>query len=463
MENLFQTISPVDGRVYTENQYATQTDIKRALEQAQQAQCAWRDLPIGERAALCTKAIDAFTRNSDAVSAEISWQMGRPIQYAPGEVKGFAAHARYMIGIAEQKLQDIIFSDEVNFTRFIKRTPLGIVMCIVPWNYPYLTAVNTIIPALMAGNAVIMKPSAQTPLCAQRLFQAFTEAGLPPGIFQYLYLDHHATQSIIQHSAIDFVAFTGSVKGGIVIQEAIAQRFIGRGLELGGKDPAYVRADADLAFTVPNLIEGAFFNSGQSCCGIERIYVHADLFSDFVDQFVSGVRQLQLGNPLDPNTTLGPMTKLRSKNLVSAQIDAAILAGATPCINPDDFSTEFPSDYYLAPQVLINVDHTMRVMQEENFGPVVGIMSVASDEAAITLMNDSQYGLTASLWTQDENAALKLGTQVQTGTCFMNRCDYLDPALAWTGVKHSGHGCTLSEIGYEQLTQPKSFHFRHSH
>jgi acyl-CoA reductase-like NAD-dependent aldehyde dehydrogenase len=334
------------------------------------------------------------------------------------------------------------------------------VFVVAPWNYPYLTAVNSVVPALVAGNAVILKHSAQTPLCAERFAEAFAAAGLPEGVFQHLHLSHDSALTMIAGGSVDFVAFTGSVPAGHAVQEAAAKRFIGAGLELGGKDPAYVRADADLDHAVENLVDGAFFNSGQSCCGIERIYVHADVH----DRFVEGVTALTgayvLGNPLDENTTLGPMVRTAAADFVRGQIAEAVSAGARALIDPAGFPADRPNSPYLAPQVLTGVDHSMRVMTEESFGPVVGIMKVASDEDAVRLMNDSDLGLTASIWTTDADAAVSIGDRVETGTWFMNRCDYLDPALAWTGVKDSGRGCTLSQLGFEQLTRPKSFHLR---
>jgi len=398
--------------------------------------------------------------NRDAFGEELTWQMGRPIQVAPAEILGLEARGRYMISIAEQELADIGLPEKDGLTRFIRREPLGVVFTIAPWNYPYLTAVNSIIPALMAGNAVILKHSAQTPLCAERFQQAFDEAGLSGGVFQYLHLDHKTTGELIRHPDIAFVSFTGSVAGGGIIEQSVAGLFKGLALELGGKDPAYVRDDVALEHAVNNLVEGAYFNSGQSCCGIERIYVHQKIYNDFVEMYVDLVKQYRLGNPLDPLTTLGPMVSGPAADVVRTQIAQACAAGAAPCIDVSRFETDREGSPYLAPQALIDVDHSMAVMREESFGPVVGIMKVSNDQEALDLMNDSPFGLTASIWTSNETCATELGDQLQTGTVFINRCDYLDPALAWVGVKQSGRGCALSILGYQQLTRPKSFHLR---
>ncbi len=460
MPQTLKTISPADGRVYVERPLASGSDIARALAAARTAQAGWKRVPVAERAALVERFVAAFEVNAPAVAEEISWQMGRPIKYSPGEVRGLAERARYMASVAGAELADLKVEPKAGFTRFIRHEPLGIVLVVAPWNYPYLTAVNAIVPAILAGNAVILKHSHQTPLCAERFAEAFTAAGLPEGVFQYLHLGHADTEKLIAGSEVDFVAFTGSVAGGHAVQRAAAGRFIGTGLELGGKDPAYVRADADLGHAVENLVDGAFFNSGQSCCGIERIYVHRDLYDKFVDGFVELTRQYKLGDPLDPATTLGPMVRGAAADIVRAQIAEAVGRGAKALIDPKGFPANRDSSPYLAPQVLVDVDHSMQVMSEESFGPVIGIMKVGSDDEAVRLMNDSQYGLTAAVWTKDEDAAIAIGDRIDTGTWFMNRCDYLDPALAWTGVKDSGRGCTLSRLGFAALTRPKSFHLR---
>lgn len=462
MSETLQVKSPVDGSIYVEREFSSEADISDSLANSVRAQSQWKRTSLEDRKAICLRAVDALLEKQLELSEEISWQMGRPVRYTPGEINGFAERARVMIDIAQHKLPGITLPEKAGFTRYIERAPLGVVLSIAPWNYPYLTAVNSVIPAIMAGNTVIMKPSSQTPLTAERIGEAFDSAGLPKGVFQFLLLSHNATERVIQSDQINYIAFTGSVSGGRRVEQAAAGRFVDVGLELGGKDPAYVRADADIEFAIDNLVDGAYFNSGQSCCGIERIYVHEDIYDEFVEGFIHRVKEYQLGNPLEPDTTLGPMASSKAAETVRQQIQEAIERGATACIDANDFPLDQQQGAYLAPQVLLNVDHSMQVMTEETFGPVAGIMKVASDEAAIDLMNDSQYGLTASVWTRDQQAAIAIGRQTDTGTWFMNRCDCLDPELAWTGVKNSGKGCTLSEVGYEKLTRPKSFHLRTS-
>ena len=460
MVNTLKTFSPIDGSVYVERALADASMIRDALERAEAARSAWKRTPLVERIAVTRAAVAAFAAQEKDIATELCWMMGRPIRYAPGEVRGFVERATYMADIAETALADVRLPDKPGFTRFIRREPLGLAFVIAPWNYPYLTAVNAVVPALLAGNVVLLKHSAQTPLCAERMVEAFRSAGLPDGVFQYLHLSHADTERLIQAHEVNHVAFTGSVSGGAMVERAAAGRFISSGLELGGKDPAYVRADADLAHAVETTIDGAFFNSGQSCCGIERIYVHASVYDAFVEQAVALVGQYVLGRSDDPDTTLGPVVRAEAAAFVRGQIDEALAQGATAHIDPARFPLDRVGTPYLAPQVLTGVNHRMRVMSEESFGPVVGIQKVADDDEAVALMNDSDYGLTAAIFSRDAEVAAALGDRIDTGTVFLNRCDYLDPALAWTGVKHSGRGCTLSSVGYEHLTRPKSFHLK---
>jgi len=460
------TISPIDGREVVRRAYASDAQIAQALAYAQGAQPEWHALGIAARGRIVEAAVAHFVAAKDEVARAITIQMGRPLRHAPGEVDGFAARARHMIAIAEEALAPIAAPAQAGFTRFISREPIGVALTIAPWNYPLLTAVNSIVPALMAGNTVILKHSDQTPLCAELIDRAFRDAGAPRGVFQYLHASHDITQRLIRAPEIGYVSFTGSVRGGRVVEESAAGRFIGVGLELGGNDPAYVREDADLDAAAESLVDGAYFNAGQSCCGIQRIYVARSVHDAFVERAVAVTHRYVLGNPLQPETTLGPVVRARAAAEVRDVLAQAIDAGATNLIDNSHFknaskdSNMSEGSCYVAPALLTQVDHRMRIMSEECFGPVVGIMPVDSDDQAIALMNDSPYGLTSAAYTKDEAAALRIGKQLRTGTFFMNRCDYLDPALAWTGVKQSGRGVSLSAVGYEQLTQAKSFHLR---
>ncbi|MCV9908592.1 aldehyde dehydrogenase family protein [Brucella sp. HL-2] len=458
MSGTAKIISPIDGSIYAERPYASDAAINAAVTAARQAQVGWAQLSIAERASYCRAALDALAAMQEAIIPEIAWQMGRPTRYG-GENGGVQERGQYMIDIAEEALAPYVPAQKDGFRRYVKHVPLGVVMVIAPWNYPYLTAVNTIIPALMAGNSVILKHATQTLLTGERFAQAFEKAGIPKGVFQNIVLDHASTEKLLASGSIDHVNFTGSVGGGRAIEKAAAGTFMSLGLELGGKDPAYVLPDVNLDHAVANLVDGAFFNSGQCCCGIERIYVHEAVYDRFVDGFIDLTKQYVVGNPLDSATTLGPMAQARFADLIREQKAEALRKGAKVHVNMT-VDNDIAGSPYIAPEVLTNVDHQMSVMREESFGPIVGIMKVRNDEEALALMNDSIYGLTASLWTTDTDHAAALGDSIETGTVFMNRCDYLDPALVWTGVKDTGKGAALSPIGYGNLTQPKSFHLR---
>ncbi|MER9800579.1 aldehyde dehydrogenase family protein [Mesorhizobium sp. M0142] len=451
--------SPIDGSIYAERPLATDQAIGAAVERAKAAQEKWAQTPVVERGKYMLAMLEALVAMSDEIVPEIAWQMGRPVRYG-GEFGGVRERVSYMVEIAEAALKPVMASNpKDSFRRYVKKVPLGVVMVIAPWNYPYLTAVNTIVPALMAGSAVILKHAAQTLLVGERFQQAFDKAGLPKGLFQNLIMNHAQTERLLGSGKIDHVNFTGSVAGGRAIEKAAAGTFMTLGLELGGKDPAYVLADAKMDHAVANLVDGAFFNSGQCCCGIERVYVHEKVYDEFVEGFIAETRNYVVGNPLDQATTMGPMAQARFADLIREQKAEALRKGAKAHIDMK-VANDRQGSPYLAPEVLTQVDHQMSVMREESFGPIVGIMKVRNDEEAIALMNDSPYGLTASIWTRDTDHAAAIGDRVETGTVFMNRCDYLDPALVWTGVKDTGKGAALSAIGYDNLTRPKSYHLR---
>lgn len=452
-------ISPIDGSVYAERETQSKSEVQSLLKETRNAQKLWAKTALKDRIAIVEKAIVALEDMNDEIVLELAHLMGRPVRYG-GEIGGVKERALHMMSIAEDELAPTIIEASDQFERYLAKEALGIVFVIAPWNYPYLTAINTIVPALVAGNAVVLKHSTQTILAGERFSKAFEQAGLPAGIFTNIVVSHDVTSELISERSFDFVNFTGSVNAGRIIEKAAAGTFIGVGLELGGKDPAYVRADADLDAAVETLIDGAMFNSGQCCCGIERIYVDESLFEAFVEKAKNIVEGYVLGNPLDSTTTLGPMAHVRFADEVRAQISEALEEGATSVIDRTLFPKDTGTDAYIAPEILIDVDHSMRVMKDESFGPVVGIMKVSSDEQAIELMNDSPFGLTASIWTKDTEAAAKIGAEIETGTVFMNRCDYLDPALCWTGCKDTGRGMSLSVLGYQSITRPKSYHMK---
>jgi len=453
---MLKCISPIDGSVFAERPALSLSDAKTAMDRARAAQPDWALRPLDERIALVQAGVAGIGAMNDEIVPELAAQMGRPVRYG-GEFRGVKERADRMAELARDALAPIVIEDSDAFLRKIEREPHGVVLVVAPWNYPYMTAINTVAPALIAGNTVVLKHASQTLLVGERMANAFHAAGIPRDVFQNVFLDHDTTSALIAGRAFNFINFTGSVAGGKAMEIAAAGTFTGIGLELGGKDPGYVRDDADLDAAVDTLIDGAMFNSGQCCCGIERIYVHQHLYEAFVEKAVAIVKSYRLGNPLDPETTLGPMANVRFADTVRSQISEALDAGAKAHI--EMFAAD-DGGAYLSPQILTEVNHTMRVMREESFGPVVGIMPARDDEEAVALMNDSNFGLTVSLWTKDTAKADELGKVLQTGTVFMNRCDYLDPSLCWTGCKDTGRGGGLSVIGYHNLTRPKSYHLK---
>ncbi|MDP8914342.1 MAG: aldehyde dehydrogenase family protein [Pseudomonadota bacterium] len=458
MEELI-CISPVDGREYARRTLTAPAEIDRAVDRAREAQREWARVPLQERCATMLRFLDAMERLNGEIVPELAWQMGRPVRYQ-GELRSLRERVETIASIAEAALAPITAEATENVRRYVTRVPAGLVLVIAPWNYPFLTAANTIVPALIAGNAVLLKHATQTLLAGERFAEAFRMAGLPDGLFTNLFLNHEQAARLLASGLIDHATFTGSVEGGRAIERASAGSFTTLTLELGGKDPAYVREDADLAGAVESLVDGSFYNSGQSCCAVERIYVNEAVMQPFVETFIEATRRYRLGNPLDPETSLGPMSSAKAAGQVRRHVEEALAAGAQTHIERQLFPADVPGSPYLMPQVLTGVDHSMAVMREESFGPVVGIMAVNDDLEAVRLMNDSSYGLSASVWTRDINAAERLGTQIAAGTVFMNRCDYLDPLLAWTGVKDSGRGASLGRYGFESVTRPKSFHLR---
>ena len=455
---MIRCISPVDGSVYAERPAMSYDDAAAAVARARKAQKTWAKRPLEERVQLVLKGVERLNQMADVVVQELAWQMGRPVKYG-GEFRGFNERSNYVATIAADALAPMVVESSAKFERYIEREPQGVVFVIAPWNYPYMTALNTIAPALMAGNTVVLKHASQTLLVGERFVQAFNEAGVPEDVFMNVFLDHDTTTKLIANGAFNFINFTGSVEGGRNIERAAAGTFTGTGLELGGKDPGYVMEDADLDAAVDTLMDGATFNSGQCCCGIERIYVNENLYDEFVEKSVAWVSNYKLGNPLDLETTLGPMAHKRFADTVRSQIAEAVSKGAKALVDPKLFPAD-DGGAYIAPQILVDVDHSMEIMREETFGPAVGIMKVKNDAEALELMNDCKYGLTVSLWTKDAERAANLGRQLETGTVFMNRADYVDPALCWTGCKETGRGGSLSIIGFHNLTRPKSYHLK---
>jgi len=457
---MLKTITPIDNSIYVERDFASSNNIENAINLSKKSFAQWKNISLSERKKIVLLLVENFLKNNLEIEDQLCRQMGRPINQCSGEMRGFEERARYMIEKSDQALKNIISRKDDEFDNFISKDPLGTIFIIAPWNYPYNTSVNSIVPSLLAGNCVILKHSSQTPLCAEQLDRAAKSSGLPEGVFQFLHLDHDSTSKIIADNRIDHVLFTGSVSGGRQVKKAIGERFINAGLELGGKDPAYVRKDCNLAHAIENLADGAFYNSGQSCCGIERIYIDNEVYDDFVEGIKTLTEKYILDDPLKKETNLGPVVRISAAKFIREQIKDAISNGATDIIDKRNFHIADENNCYVAPSVLVNVDHSMKFMMDETFGPSVGIMRVSNENEAAHLMNDSPFGLTACVWTSDTEFARSFGKKINTGTFFMNRCDYLDPGLAWTGVKDTGVGVTLSVLGFDHLTKAKSYHYR---
>jgi acyl-CoA reductase-like NAD-dependent aldehyde dehydrogenase len=457
-------VSPIDGQVAYEFEYLDDATAMATVEQAHAAQREWRHTSIAERASLCMKMLDAYEAQLDRHLREITTMTGKPLAEARGEARTMRARVEALIALAPMALADEPLPEQAGFRRLIRHESVGVVLDVAAWNYPLLVPINVVAGAVLAGNSVLLKHAPQTALCGRQLADSFAKAGAPKGLVSDFICTHDAVARVLDSRRIDQVAFTGSVRGGHEVYRAAAARnFIGVALELGGKDPALVLPDCDFDFTVPNLVEGAFYNAGQSCCAVERIYVHESLYDRFVEAYVAETYKLRLGDPLVEGTTLGPVVDARAAERVQQQVDAAIAAGARSLVDAAKFGVNElskRSPCYLAPSVLVDVDHTMTLMREESFGPTIGIMKVRDEDEAVALMNDSAYGLTASIWSRDDERVERLADRLETGTVFQNRCDYLDPQMPWVGVKDSGHGVSLSYLGLRALTRPKSLHFR---
>lgn len=454
------TISPIDGTVLVQRRCASSFEVDAVLSKSTFAQRKWRSLSLAERCTHIQRAMAVLLESRGGIAEEITRQMGRPIRFTPNEVTMFVECAQYLISIAETALADFIAQPAAGLHRLMRREPHGVVLIIAPWNFPLLTCVNSLITALLAGNSVVLRPSSQTPLVSERLVDAFHEAGVPDGVLQYVHTSHADTRSLMKSPKINFLCFIGSSLSGLMVEQIELGNCIGVGLELSGVDPAYVRADADMEKTVAAVVEGAMFNSGQSCSGVQRVYVHESRYQEFLAQAEHVARQYVLGNPLNAATTLGPLVRLANATLAREIVGDALSLGARNLIENDYFPLDTIDSTYMGPKILADANHAMKIMREDCFGPVCGVMPVRDDEQAIALMNDSQFGLSASVFTQDIDAAMQIGSQVQTGSWLMNRCDYHDPALAWSAVKQSGSGVTASHLGFQQLTRVKSYHLR---
>ena len=449
--------NPFDGQTVCELPYDTQETIDTKLTQARQAFDVWRKMSLSQRITKIESSLAKFRSESDNIARDVTLQMGKPIAQSRGEIDGFFLRAEKMISIAEEALSPDVLPQKPGFVRRVEHAPLGVVFNIAAWNYPLLTPVNVVIPALLAGNVVLLKHSAKTPLCGRHIAAAFEGIG-PPGLVSDLIVTHKQTDQIIADPRVDHLSFTGSVDGGRQLYLGAAERLIDVGLELGGNDPAYVCQDADLEFTVENVVDGACYNAGQSCCAVERAYVHTSVYDEFLSRAQQTMAAYCLGDPMDDATTIGPLATRSAVDLLQRHVDDAVNRGARLlCGGKHRSGTQF-----YEPTLLADVPQEAAIMREESFGPILPVQCVSDDEEAVLRMNDSDLGLTASIWTTDSARAERIAAQLDAGTIYQNRCDYLDPALPWTGWKDSGSGSTLSPYGFHHLTRRKSVHFRTS-
>ncbi|KAK5551935.1 hypothetical protein LTR46_010052 [Exophiala xenobiotica] len=464
---IITTISPTTNKPILTRHGLPPDEILRLGTSAQKAFKSYKQShpTLESRQKVVTKALEILSERQDALAAELTEQMGRPISYTVKEITTALKRAEYMNRIAPEVLgRDTPGDPEKGFSRYIRKEPVGVVLVIFAWNYPYLILVNSLIPALLAGNAVILKPSPQTPTIVEHILDIFTTAGLPGHVIQYLHCGSPTDlRPLILSPDVNHICFTGSVAAGIAIQQIAASRVsCSVGLELGGKDPAYVRPDVDPAWVAEEIVDGAIFNSGQSCCAIERVYVHEDIYEAFVAEVKKVLANYRLGDPMDKSTHVGPVVSVRAKEAILKQVSDALAAGAKDETPQNETFASLPTKEgnFVAPVLLTGVSHAMSVMKDETFGPVIPVQKVSGDEEAVGLMNDSQFGLTASIWTKDVERGEELTRQVEAGTVFVNRADFPSPDLAWTGWKDSGKGVTLSRFGFDQFVKLKSVHLK---
>ena len=450
---------PFTGEVAFELPLATEAEAMAAVDRAAAAQRAWAGVPVPERAALVQRFAEALVARREEIAREISRQMGKPLAEARGEVGTCAARALHMAAIAEQALADERLPEKPGFERFISREPLGVVVDVAPWNYPLLTAVNVVAPAVLAGNAVVLKAASRTPRCAGHFARAFREAGAPEGLVEPLVAGHAVVASVLARPEVALAALTGSNAAGREVHAAAARRLLPVVLELGGKDAAYVADDADLGFAAPNVVEGAFYNAGQSCCGVKRIYVHERVHGAFLEAALAAARGFVPGDPAAEGTTLGPLATPEAPGDMARQVREARARGARVLCGGERASVGGLGRFFL-PTLVEGAPPDAEIVREESFGPVAIVEKVSGDDEAVARANGSRYGLSASVWTRSEGRARALARRLEAGTVFMNRCDFLDPALPWVGWKESGLGLSLSRHGLLALTRPKSHHFR---
>jgi len=452
--------NPFSGEQYCNISLFSEEEAFQKLRKAEEAQKSWATTSLQTRKELCEAVLKELEKSKEEIGKDIPGCMGKPLKQAMGEIGGVNERTTAMVDLCEAALSDEILPDKAGFFRKIAKEPVGVVLTIAPWNYPLMCAGNSVFPAILAGNSSILKHASRTPLVAEWFEEVFARAGAPAGLVTAMHASHSTIDALIQDRAVGSVVFTGSVPGGISVNQSTARRrFIDATLELGGKDPAYVASDCDMELAVDTCVDAAMYNAGQSCCGIERVYVHEDIADEFIEKAVKLAEQYVLGDPMDSNTTMGPMAQESGVEDCVRQTEDALAKGAKLLTGGKRIQVDGKGRFF-APTVITNCDHSMEVMKEETFGPILPVQVVKSDEEALALMNDSDYGLTAAIFTSSMERYNAMAPFVQTGTIFRNRADYLDPYLPWTGVKDTGKGISLSSYGFRGVTKLKGYHVR---
>ncbi|MDE2457245.1 MAG: aldehyde dehydrogenase family protein [Burkholderiales bacterium] len=453
---ILKIFNPATGEPIDELAADDAASVGAKAAAARRAQPAWAAQPIAERLAVIQRFRERLVAETEALARTLTLEVGKPIGQARNEVNGLLPRLDFFLERAEGAVRDEHVFSGGDMHEQISHGPLGLVANISAWNYPYFVGCNVIVPALLTGNAVLYKPSEYATLTGLHIARLLHESGLPADLLIPLVGAGEVGAALLQQ-AIDGLFFTGSHATGQRIAAALAGRFVKLQLELGGKDPSYVRADADAKTAAESLADGAMYNTGQSCCSVERIYVHESLHDEFVRHFVATVDSLEVGDPMDERTTIGAITRAPQLAVLEAQCADAKALGATLLRGGQRLPG--PGNWF-APTVFTNVDHRMQLMREESFGPVIGIQKVSGDEEALALMNDSRYGLTAGVYTKDEAKAHELLARVNAGSVYWNCCDRVSPRLPWSGVGDSGIGLTLSSYGIQTFTRPKAWHLK---
>lgn len=450
-------INPATEEIITTLNEDTLESIERKFKLLREGQGAWNEVSLKDRIIIVQRFAELLKANIENGAGILTSEVGKPLQQARNEINGACSRIKWLTENAEKYLADDYMSVDAGMTEKIVYEPLGVICNISAWNYPYLVGVNVFVPALLAGNSVMYKPSEFSSLTGIEIEKLLKLAGMPDSAFQ-LVIGAREVGEILLHLPFNGYFFTGSYKTGQYIYEKTAHKMVPCQLELGGKDPLYVADDVtDIKNIAAGTADGAFYNNGQSCCAVERIYVHENVYDQYVDEFVKEVKGFKLGSPLEEGTYIGPLTRKAQLDFVETQVKDAIAKGAKIVAGGKRVGEK---GYFFEPTVLVNVNHEMSVMHDESFGPVVGIMKVKDDTEAIKMMQDTEYGLTAAVYSASKERAEKILSKIDAGTGYWNCCDRVSAALPWSGRKHSGFGATLSHAGLRAFTNPKAYHLR---